>query len=66
MYMYRLAFQGVGRPCRGQRTFWAQLEPDYCALGNWVLPRRCCGKSRLGLTTAALRKYPSSTGTEGL
>ena len=52
MYIYRHAFQGVVKPCRGQGTSRAQSEPD-CAGGSWVLPGRCRGKSQIGLPMAA-------------
>ena len=62
MYVYRHTFQGVVRPCRGQRTSPAQSDTD-SASGGWVLAGRCRGKSQVGLPTAAPMKYPLSTVT---
>ena len=66
LYIYicicRHAFQGVVRPCSGQRTPLAQSEPD-CAGGSRVLLGRCPGKSKIGLPMAAPGQYPPSTGT---
>ena len=62
MYMYRLAFQGVVRPCRGQGTSPSQSEPK-CAVGSWALPGRGRGKFQIGPPKAAPRKCPHSTAT---
>ena len=71
MYMYiyiyiytyiQTCLSGLGQALQGQGTSRAQSDTD-CVGGSLVLPRRCHGKSLIGLPTIAPGKYPPSTGT---